>query len=44
AMERAGSKGGNKGADAALAAVEMADLLRRLSSTRTQGAPPPPDP
>jgi 6,7-dimethyl-8-ribityllumazine synthase len=30
AFERAGGKAGNKGADAALVAVEMANLLRRL--------------
>ena len=30
AIERAGSKGGNKGADAALAAVEMVNLLAAL--------------
>ena len=30
AFERAGSKAGNKGAEAALAAVEMADLLAQL--------------
>lgn len=30
ALDRAGGKGGNKGADAALAALEMANLLRRL--------------
>lgn len=30
ALERAGSKAGNKGAEAALAALEMANLLRRL--------------
>ena len=30
AIERAGSKAGNKGAEAAMAAIEMADLLRRL--------------
>lgn len=30
AMERAGAKGGNKGWDAALAAVEMVGLYRRL--------------
>lgn len=30
AIERAGTKAGNKGADAALSAVEMATLLRRL--------------
>ena len=32
AVDRAGGKAGNKGADAALAAVEMANLLRRLDS------------
>lgn len=31
AVERAGGKAGNKGADAALAAIEMANLLKRLS-------------
>lgn len=30
AIERAGSKAGNKGADAALAAIEMANLIRRI--------------
>jgi len=30
ATERAGGQHGNKGADAALAAIEMADLLRKL--------------
>ena len=30
AMERAGGKAGNKGADCALVAIEMATLLRRL--------------
>ena len=30
AIERAGTKAGNKGADAALAAIEMASLLRQL--------------
>jgi 6,7-dimethyl-8-ribityllumazine synthase len=30
AMDRAGGKSGNKGWDAALAAIEMVDLLRRL--------------
>ena len=30
AIERAGTKAGNKGADAALSAIEMAILLRRL--------------
>jgi 6,7-dimethyl-8-ribityllumazine synthase len=31
ALDRAGGKEGNKGYDAALAAIEMADLLRKLS-------------
>ena len=31
AIERAGTKSGNKGWDAALAAIELADLRRRLS-------------
>lgn len=30
AIERAGTKSGNKGADAALAAIEMANLLKKL--------------
>lgn len=30
AIERAGTKAGNKGAEAALAAIEMVDLLRKL--------------
>jgi 6,7-dimethyl-8-ribityllumazine synthase len=30
AVERAGTKAGNKGADAALCALELANLLRRL--------------
>lgn len=32
ALERAGTKSGNKGADAARAAIEMIDLLRRLGA------------
>jgi 6,7-dimethyl-8-ribityllumazine synthase len=32
AIERAGTKAGNKGAEAALAAIELANLLRRLSN------------
>ncbi len=32
ALDRAGGKAGNKGADAALAAVEMANLLRRMDT------------
>ncbi len=31
AMDRAGGKAGNKGADCALVAIEMANLLRRLA-------------
>ena len=34
ALERAGGRHGNKGADAAVAAVEMADLLRQLPKTQ----------
>jgi 6,7-dimethyl-8-ribityllumazine synthase len=30
AIDRAGAKGGNKGFDAAMTAIEMADLMRRL--------------
>jgi 6,7-dimethyl-8-ribityllumazine synthase len=32
AMERAGTKAGNKGADAAVTAIELANLLRRIES------------
>ena len=32
AVDRAGGKAGNKGADAAVAAIEMANLLRRLDA------------
>ncbi len=32
AMDRAGGKAGNKGADAAIVAIEMANLLRRLDN------------
>ncbi|HXQ31251.1 MAG TPA: 6,7-dimethyl-8-ribityllumazine synthase [Steroidobacteraceae bacterium] len=32
ALDRAGGKAGNKGADAALAALEMANLLKRLDA------------
>ena len=34
ALERAGAKGGNKGWEAALSAIEMADLLPRLKSKK----------
>ena len=30
AIERAGTKAGNKGADAAMAAMEMASLMRKM--------------
>ena len=30
AIERAGTKAGNKGADAAISAIEMVNLLRKL--------------
>jgi 6,7-dimethyl-8-ribityllumazine synthase len=33
AIERAGAKSGNKGFDAAMTAIEMADLVRQLRST-----------
>ncbi|MBZ5581305.1 MAG: 6,7-dimethyl-8-ribityllumazine synthase [Acidobacteriia bacterium] len=33
AIDRAGAKGGNKGFDAAMAAIEMANLLRALRQT-----------
>jgi len=33
AIERAGSKAGNKGWDAAIAAIEMANLLRQIEGT-----------
>jgi 6,7-dimethyl-8-ribityllumazine synthase len=41
AIERAGTKCGNKGADAAAAAVEMATLLKKIDkgSTRTASKP-----
>jgi 6,7-dimethyl-8-ribityllumazine synthase len=32
AIERAGSKAGNKGAESAVGAIEMVDLLRQLGS------------
>ena len=39
ALERAGTKAGNRGWDAALAALEMADLMRRLSGPGGPGEP-----
>lgn len=38
ALLRAGSKAGNKGAEAALAALEMADLLRNIRAGNTEEA------
>ena len=38
-IERAGAKAGNKGADAALAAMEMANLLAALPGSK--GKPKP---
>ena len=40
AIERAGSKGGNRGADAAMAAIEMANLYDKLAG-RTEGTSAP---
>ncbi|MFQ5424065.1 MAG: 6,7-dimethyl-8-ribityllumazine synthase [Phycisphaerae bacterium] len=37
AIERAGGKAGNKGADAALSAIEMANLLRNISDAAGGG-------
>jgi 6,7-dimethyl-8-ribityllumazine synthase len=31
AIERAGTKSGNKGADAAMAAIEMVDLFKKMN-------------
>ena len=39
AIERAGTKAGNRGWDAALAALEMADLIRRLGGPGGSGSP-----
>ncbi len=46
ALNRCGLKGGNKGADAALAALEMSSLLRRITTNgrRAFGFEPLPDP
>lgn len=38
AIHRAGAKSGNKGFEAGLAAIEMANLMRRLRESRSQGA------
>ncbi len=39
AIERAGTKAGNKGFDAAVGAIEMADLLRRLPGKGSETHP-----
>lgn len=40
AIDRAGLKGGNKGYEAGLAALEMADLARKLAPPAPPAAPP----
>jgi 6,7-dimethyl-8-ribityllumazine synthase len=40
AIDRAGLKGGNKGYDAGLSAVEMSNLFRKLSRTNTGSGEP----
>jgi 6,7-dimethyl-8-ribityllumazine synthase len=39
AIDRAGLKGGNKGFEAGLAAIEMAQLSRKLRATHSKAAP-----
>ena len=39
AIERAGSKGGNRGADAAMAAIEMANLYDKLADQAEAASP-----
>jgi 6,7-dimethyl-8-ribityllumazine synthase len=41
AIDRAGLKGGNKGFEAGLAAIEMAQLLRKLRGTTAAASNPP---
>ena len=41
AIDRAGLKGGNKGFEAGLAAMEMAQLSRKLRTPETKPVPPP---
>ena len=41
AVERAGAKAGNRGADAAMVAVEMADLYARIEAEKKAEAAPP---
>ena len=40
AVERAGAKAGNRGADAAMVAVEMADLYARMEAEKKVEAVP----
>jgi 6,7-dimethyl-8-ribityllumazine synthase len=40
AIDRAGLKGGNKGFEAGLAAIEMAHLSRKLAASEAKPAPP----
>jgi 6,7-dimethyl-8-ribityllumazine synthase len=42
AIDRAGLKGGNKGFEAALAAIEMAHLIRNLRAPETKSVSAPP--
>jgi 6,7-dimethyl-8-ribityllumazine synthase len=42
AIDRAGLKGGNKGFDAGLAAIEMANLVRKLDPSAKKSAPSKP--
>jgi len=42
AIERAGTKAGNRGADAALAAIEMANLLRAIDQPALSNSSSPP--
>jgi 6,7-dimethyl-8-ribityllumazine synthase len=39
AIERAGSKAGNKGAEAAMAAIEMANVLQQIGSGSSKSSP-----
>jgi 6,7-dimethyl-8-ribityllumazine synthase len=39
AIERAGTKAGNRGADAAMAAIEMADLYATIKTQTPNGGP-----
>jgi len=41
AVERAGTKSGNKGAEAAMTAIEMVDLLRQLGAPAASRTPAP---